>query len=84
MLNDNCYCDTGIENQSFWLSFVDTKTFGRRWEESTHRLRLDEHVRISLDVICCTIFNKTVTVLGTRKITVDNFYFHCLPIRVKL
>ena len=38
MLNDNCYCDTGIENQSFWLSFVDTKTFGRRWEESTHRL----------------------------------------------
>ena len=50
-----------------------------RWEESTHRLRLDEHVRISLDVICCTIFNKTVIALGTRKITVDNFYFHCSP-----
>ena len=50
-----------------------------RWEESTHRLCLVEHVRISLDVICCTIFNKTVTVLGTRKITVDNFYFHCSP-----
>jgi hypothetical protein len=55
-----------------------------RCVDSSHRLRLDEHVRISLDVICCTIFNKTVTVLGTRKITVDNFYFHCLPIRVKL
>jgi hypothetical protein len=40
---------------------------------------LDEHVRISLDVICCTISNRTVTVLGTRKITVDNFYFHCSP-----